>query len=228
VAVVGEFRSGRSSLVNALLGTAALPASFKVQIPHPVVISYAPRASLALELIDRRRVVTDWDSVSRAPAHDVRLLHLGLPADELRSMRLIDTPACSSDGSLLDERVLGLCRRADVVVWCTPAVQAWKASEQDAWLALPKRIRRRGILAVTYKDLIPSGRDLSRLGARLSAEAAQHFAKVVMVANIEAMRARQQSDVRRRALWEASGGALLACAVSAVIAASRQWMRASM
>jgi GTPase Era involved in 16S rRNA processing len=223
VAAIGEFRSGRSSLVNALLGTAALPASFKVQIPYPVVISYASRPSLAIELIDRRRVVTDWDGVSRAPAHGVRRLHLGLPASELRSMRLIDTPACTSDGALLDERVLGLCRRADVVVWCTPAVQAWKASEQDAWLALPRRIRQRGILAVTYKDLIPSERDFSRLSTRLSVEAAQHFAEVVMVASIEAMQARQQQcDMRRRALWEASGGAPLAAAVSAVIAASRQ------
>jgi hypothetical protein len=229
VAAIGECRSGRSSLVNALLGTAALPASFKVQIPHPVIISYASRPSLAVELLDRRRVVTDWDAASRAPAHGVRRLHLGLPADELRSTRLIDTPACTSDGSLVDERVLGLCRRADVIVWCTPAVQAWKASERDAWLALPQRIRQRGILAVTYKDLIPTERDLSRLGARLGAEAAQYFAQVVMVANIEAMLARrQQGDVGWRALWETSGGALLAGAVKAVIAASTQRIPNSM
>ncbi len=221
VAVIGEFRSGRSSLINALAGMAAVPASHRVQVPYPVLITHAPRSSLALELIDRRRVAADWESVAGTPSHSVRRLHLGLPADALKSVRLIDTPAYASSESVRDERVLGACRRADVVVWCTPAVQAWKASERDAWLAMPKRVRERGILAVTYRDLVSSEHDLQRLAARIRAEAGPHFASVVMVASTEAVRAAAQpAEDRRAALWQASGGAKLAAAVKAMIAAS--------
>jgi hypothetical protein len=221
VAAIGEFRSGRSSLINALLGTAALPTSLKVQIPYPVLITHAPKSSLAFELIDRRRIPTDWDDMVQAPSHSVRRLHLGLPSDCLKSIRLIDTPGYASERYEFDEQAFGACKRADVIIWCTPAVQAWKASERDIWLRLPKRIRRRGILAVTYKDLIPSERDLGRLSARLCAEAAPHFADVVMIASNEAVRARQQqSDGQQNALWQASGGAQLAASIGSMIAAS--------
>jgi hypothetical protein len=218
VAVIGEFRSGRSSLINALAGMAAVPTSHRVQVPYPVLITYAARSSLALELIDRRRVAADWDNVAGALSHSVRRLHLALPADALKSVRLIDTPAYDTESCGRDERVLAACRRADAVVWCTPAVQAWKASERNAWLAMPRRVRERGILAVTYRDLVPSEQDLRRLAARVRAEAGPLFAAVVMVASTEAVRAAAQpADDRRAALWQASGRAALMAAVSAVI-----------
>jgi hypothetical protein len=219
--VIGEFRSGRSSLINALAGMAAVPTSHRVQVPYPVLITYAARSSLALELIDRRRVAADWDNVAGALSHSVRRLHLALPADALKSVRLIDTPAYDTESCGRDERVLAACRRADAVVWCTPAVQAWKASERNAWLAMPRRVRERGILAVTYRDLVPSEQDLRRLAARVRAEAGPLFAAVVMVASTEAVRAAAQpADDRRAALWQASGRAALMAAVGAVIGSS--------
>jgi hypothetical protein len=221
VAAIGEFRSGRSSLINALAGMAAVPTSHRVQVPYPVLITHAARPSLALELIDRRRVAADWDSVGGALSHSVRRLHLALPADALKSLRLIDTPAYDTERCARDERVLAACRRADAIVWCTPAVQAWKASERDAWLAMPKRMRERGILAVTYRDLVPSEQDLRRLATRIRAEAGPHFSAVVMVASTEAVRAAAQpAEDRRAALWQASGRAALMAALGAVIGTS--------
>ncbi|KAB2912382.1 MAG: hypothetical protein F9K29_19505 [Hyphomicrobiaceae bacterium] len=220
VAVVGEFNSGKSSLVNVLLGGAAVPTGYRVRSPYPVLINYAARPSLAFELGDRRRIATGWEDVARAPAQDVRRLRLGLPIDRLKAFRLIDTPGAATGDEALDARAFNACRRADVAIWCTPAVQAWKGSERQAWLALPRRLRQRSILAVTYKDAVASADDIERLGARLHAEAGPHFAGVVMIACADALRALPLADrARDEALWHASGGAAMAAALRAAIAA---------
>ena len=86
-----------------------------------------------------------------------------------------------------DEHTLRICRKADTVIWCTPAMQAWKASEERAWLTLPERVRQRGILAVTFEDAIASPGDAERLLARLHAEAASHFSRVVMASRLSAL-----------------------------------------
>ena len=46
VAVIGEFNSGKTTLLNALLGAAVLPASFITHTAYPTVIRFAPRPTL--------------------------------------------------------------------------------------------------------------------------------------------------------------------------------------
>ena len=70
---------------------------------------------------------------------------------------------------------------------CTPAMQAWKASEERAWLTLPKRVRERGILAVTFEDAVASPSDLGRLLMRLRAEAGAYFRKIVLASDRSAL-----------------------------------------
>ena len=75
----------------------------------------------------------------------------------------MDFPCCEKSPvtSLLDYGV-------DVAIWTTVATQAWRESELAQWLALPQAIHSRGLLAVTYCDLITGGqRDLKRLQDRL-------------------------------------------------------------
>ena len=117
------------------------------------------------------------DDVAR---DDIRRLHVGAPLQRLKRLSVMDTPGLGFADSESDQRSLQPCRNADAVIWCTPAMQAWKASEERAWLALPKRVRARGILAVTFADAIASRADVERLMERLRAEAGSYFRKVVM------------------------------------------------
>jgi GTPase Era involved in 16S rRNA processing len=104
---------------------------------------------------------------------------VGVPLERLRTLQAIDTPGLDLGDADLKARTLRACRNADAVIWCTPAMQAWKATEQQAWLALPKAVRARGILAVTFMDVLRSPDDARRLLARLSADAGPLFRKIV-------------------------------------------------
>jgi hypothetical protein len=178
--VIGEFNSGKTSLINTLLGTPVLPASFTTHTGCPTVIGYSARRSLSAEMAGRRRIAVAWDRIDAPLEPEVRRLHVGLPWDRLRMLRLVDTPGLGLDDEHTDAQALRACHGADAVVWCTPAMQAWKASEQRAWLSLPRRVRERGILAVTFSDTIRSEADAARLLARLRAEAGPYFRDVAI------------------------------------------------
>lgn len=180
VVVVGEFNSGKTTLVNTLAGGPVLAASFIDHTTHPTVVRFATKPGLSAVTTGRRRVPVTWDAVESAALERIRELHVGAPLERLRSISVIDTPGLGFADGESDGRSLQACRRADAVIWCTPAMQAWKASEERAWRSLPGRVRARGILAVTFADEIASQVDADRLLARLRAEAGPYFRTVVM------------------------------------------------
>jgi GTPase Era involved in 16S rRNA processing len=187
IVLVGEFNSGKTSLVNALLGSPVLSASFVTRTRHPTVVAFAAKPSFSAEIAGRRRIRLACDRLDQEPPQDTRWLHVGLPLERLRSLRVVDTPGLGSGEEDIERRTLGICRQADTVVWCTPAMQAWKASEERAWLTLPERVRERGILAVTFEDAITLPADSGRLLARLEAEAASYFGRVVLASKLSAL-----------------------------------------
>jgi predicted GTPase len=179
VAVIGEFNSGKTTLLNALLGTPVLPASFITHTAYPTVLRFAPRPTLSAEVAGRRRVAFAWEDVDGISSHHIHRLHVGMPLDRLRTLNPIDTPGLGLGDPVLEERTIKACRSADLVVWCTPAMQAWKASEQHVWLSLPRSVRRRGILAVTFMDALNAPGDAARVMARLHAAAGDLFGRIV-------------------------------------------------
>jgi hypothetical protein len=222
VAVIGDSKSGKSSLINALLGAAALPTGFRHDIRVPVLITHSPKPSLVLEFVDRRRVATDWVAITRIPIDNIRRVRLGVPIGLLNTYRLVETPGFATGCDDLDRRTREACRRSNAAIWCTPAVQAWKASERDAWLSLPRRLRKRSILAVTYKDAIPSERDAERLRARLRADAGPYFSSIVMIASTEVIRGQQPDNHSPEDVsWGTSGGAEFCAAMRTLLASPR-------
>jgi hypothetical protein len=180
IVVLGECNSGKTTLVNGLVGAPLLPASVVTHTACPTVVGFAPRPALRAELADRRRVPLAWEDMALVQGHDVRRLDIGMPLRRLRGLSIIDTPGLDADDAASRVLALQSCRGADLAIWCTPAMQAWKESERRAWLSLPRRLRQRGFLAVTFADKIRSRSDLDRLLARLRSEAGGHFQEVLL------------------------------------------------
>src|SRR5262249_32997701 len=153
---------------------------------YPTVVRFAPKPTLSAEIARRKRVPIAWDELEGVASRHIYRLHVGMPLERLRALRAIDTPGVDHGEAALDARTLRACRSADAVIWCTPAMQAWRATEQQAWLALPKSVRARGILAVTFMDALRSPDDARRLLARLSADAGSLFRKIVVTSALEA------------------------------------------
>lgn len=187
IVVVGEFNSGKTTLVNALVGAPVLTPSAISSTVYPTVVAFAARPSVSGETADRRRTPVGGDGLDHAVTDDIRRLHVGAPLERLRRLTVIDTPGLGQADCENDRCSLDACRNADTVIWCTPAMQAWKASEQQAWLMLPPRSRARGLLAVTFADVVPCKADLDRLLERLHAEAGPYFRHVALAHDCAAL-----------------------------------------
>ena len=218
ISVLGEYNSGKSALINVLIGTSVLPTSVDANTRMPVRIFQSARPTLAIELSDRERFDVCADQLDPSLLENASMLHVGLPLSRLESFELVDTPGLASGDPRMCERAMETCRQSHLAIWCSTATQAWKASELGVWQSLPKRLRSNGILAVTFKDTIESAEDEGRLWSRINAEAAPHFKKVVMVSARDGIAARQIADsVESDRLWSVSGAAELSNAVDDMV-----------
>ena len=181
IAVIGEFNSGKTALVNALVGASVLPASAVHHTPCPVVIGHAGKPGLTARRASGERASLAPEQLTQLHPADATRLDLRLPLPALKGLRIVDTPGLGLGTPGEEQTILKACRGADLIIWCTPAFQAWKHSERVAWLRLPARLRRQGVLAVTFRDAVADAADLDRLIARLRADAGPYFRDIVLV-----------------------------------------------
>jgi hypothetical protein len=178
LAILGEANSGKSSLANVLTGEATLPALPIANTRLPTLLRYAPAAfACALYPGGARRTLS---GSTKLPAGPIIRVEVGLPIETLKRIEILDFPGSANPlypTDLLDVLSHGI----DAAVWATAATQAWRETERIAWLALPSRVRSRGLLAVTHCDLIATGEDFRRLRARLKTDAGPYFQEINFV-----------------------------------------------
>ena len=201
IAVMGEFSSGKSTLMNLLLGRAILPTQVTATRMPPVWLRHGDRPPYRVDH-DGNRHPVDLSNPEAIPLDDTRYIGLYAEADLLRRCDLIDTPGIS-DPNIKVQTWLRTIGYANAVMWCTHAGQAWRESERGMWENLPRRLRETSILLVTKKDKIRTADDQKRIDRRLEREASGLFNARMFVSLTNAIKAREQ---RNADAWAASGG----------------------
>ncbi len=198
IGILGEPNSGKSSLANLLAGVSILPADPVDNTKLPTLLTYAPAPFVAALYESGERITfpatenipqlltglyesgpaTALPASTKTPQSAIKWLEVGCPGNMLRSLEILDFP-CSENSRVSSLPAYDI----DVAIWTTVATQAWRESELAQWLAYPQAVRSRGMLAVTYCDMIAGGqRDLKRLQARLEMSAKPHFCGIFFVA----------------------------------------------
>jgi len=136
--VLGEFNHGKSTFVNALLGSDILPTGITpttASINH-VVWAQHPTARVVLTTGDSKSLdplqLKEWVTVAGGHASEVAYVELGYPSDLLaNSVVLVDTPGVNDLNEQRAEVTYGYVPRADAVVFLLDAGQALKDSERE-------------------------------------------------------------------------------------------------
>jgi small GTP-binding protein len=159
VTVVGEFKRGKSTLVNALVGHALLPTDVLPLTRAITFVRHGERPRVLVRdrngieeerpLRDLRRLVADPAATTDAASVIVEI------PDELlaRGVRIVDTPGTAStsiDSTATTEAFLG---RIDVAVLVLAADQPLSAAERELTASLLER-GRRVLFAVNKLDQI--------------------------------------------------------------------------
>lgn len=199
LAVVGEFSSGKSTLLNLLLGHEVLPTRITATASPGVWISYGDRSGHYIDASGAEQPLPAGGIEAVPP--DSRYIRLWLEADFLQQCDILDLSGLADPGRS-DEMTYQMLGHAHAVIWCTPATQAWRQSERAAWLAVPPRLRSNSILAVTRMDKLRNDFDRERVMRRVGHEAAGLFSRFEPISALMALKALAENDAPA---WEDSG-----------------------
>ena len=152
ILVAGEFKQGKSSLVNALAGTDVCPIDDDVATSVATAVRYAdpPEAFAVFAGEDgnpeRRPIdaaaLPSWvtETGDAAATDGLQLVEAGVPADPLRGgLVLVDLPGAGGLGSFHGAATLAALRHAHGVLFVSDAVQELTATERDFLAAVSAR-----------------------------------------------------------------------------------------
>jgi len=205
--VVGEFKRGKSTLINALLQTAVCPVDADIVTSVPTLVRYGDRPGLTVY----RQAEADAEPVAEPaplasitsvvserpdPSGDGRIqsVTVRVPHRMLRSgLCLMDTPGVGGLDSVHGQLTVASLEQADAVLFVTDAAQELTAPELDFLRTAVERCPA-AALVVTKTDLYPHWRRIAELD-RGHLERAGLDLPVIAVSSFLRLRAVQQPEL---------------------------------
>lgn len=173
VVVVGDFKQGKSSLVNALLGTTICPVDDDVATAVPTYIRYGdePRAELLQDGDPPEREPLPIDDVGRYIIADDTSGPENLPAGVIvqlprkllaSGLVIVDTPGVGGLGSTQAAASVAASSMADAVLFVTDASQELTAVEVE-FLRRVREMCSTSVCVITKTDFYPAWRKIRDL-----------------------------------------------------------------
>ena len=173
VLIVGEFKQGKSQLVNALVNATVCPVDDDIATAVPTLVKHGPETTVTLvregERTERSAVpverLADYVSEAGNPGNKARLTRaeVTLPRKLLATgLVLVDTPGVGGLGSAHGAATMSALPSADAVVLVSDASQEYTAPELEFMAAAMKLCPNVGCV-VTKTDLYPHWRQIVEL-----------------------------------------------------------------
>ena len=208
VAIVGQFSSGKSTFLNALLSKKILPTGITPVTSKVNYINYADEYKLkvtykngaeeyhALEHIAR---FTD----QRESVEDIKYLTLYAPMDILRDISFVDTPGLNSQSLVDTQSTKKILRDVDGIIWLTLIDNAGKESEAEVLEEYLENFKEKSLCVLNQKDKF-SAEQIETTLAYITAKFSAYFAEVAPISAKQALESRvQQKEVlKENALLE--------------------------
>lgn len=184
VVIVGEFNSGKSTFINALLNTDILETGVTPTTSLIHLIRYGEEQSST--------PIENWGQL------------ITLPVPLLQSISLVDTPGTNSIFS--DHIILTnwFFPRADLVIFVTSADRPYTESESQFLQAI-REWGKKIIIILNKKDLNESPEELDRIVRFIQENANRQLKSDIPILTVSAktaLRARKENDLE---LWKKSG-----------------------
>jgi hypothetical protein len=205
--IAGEFSAGKSTLTNLLVGERLIPTSVLASALPPIVFRHGAKVTASACWWTGREpqafAGADFDALMTVNPDYVVMT---APNPILKRVSIFDTPG-TSDPDRESEVLIELSSRAEMIIWCTNAVQAWRESERHMWTQLSPAVTKNGLMAVTHVDLPSVRQGYGRIMARLVKEAGSLFHAILPIDSLTAIESAPRGVVADEAGWTNSGGA---------------------
>lgn len=203
VLVVGEFKQGKSHLVNALLNASVCPIDDDIATTVPTIVRYAevPAAMIVREFGDEVRTDSTPVPVDRLADYvcdkgnrrQISYAEVGVPRTLLAGgLVVVDTPGVGGLASMHGAATIAAMSLADAVVFVSDAGAEFTAPELD-FLRHAAQVCPNIVCALTKTDLYPQWRRIADIDRRHLANA-ELEAELVPVSSTLRLHAVRTSD----------------------------------
>jgi len=139
--VAGEFSSGKSSVINSLIGEQLIPTGEEPMTSVPCIFKYGERKKILIEFADGnlKEIPTDeFNKIKHTTKEaletdyykSIKIIHFQYPYPKLADINIIDTPGFNADHQNDDEKTIQvILNDADILLWVFDANQTAKGTE---------------------------------------------------------------------------------------------------
>ena len=202
-AFTGPARSGKTSLINLIVGDELLPTGKRKKRMPPVIVRHGETERTIAQYWDQKEVVFEGRDLNAALGQNPDVITFEVDCEDLKHLWLVDI----SDGDNPEyerEAIFALIQLADAMVWCSNVSSAWGRGERALWGSIPSKLKRNSILAMTHADLADDT-SITHLEDALPSVAAKSFRATQPIATLLAWEAFVGDENRAQEMWEKSG-----------------------
>jgi len=158
IAIVGQFSSGKSTFLNALLSKDILPTGITPVTSKVTYINYGERYEMKVTYLSGKEVfipINEMDSYldqRKSTIKDIKYLTLYAPLDLLKTISLVDTPGLNSQSQRDTQTTHKVLQDVGGIIWLSLIDNAGKHSEAISLEQYMKAFKEKTICLLNQKD----------------------------------------------------------------------------
>ncbi|WP_103629483.1 dynamin family protein [Campylobacter concisus] len=159
IAVIGQFSSGKSTFLNALLGQDILPSGLTPVTAKAVRLKFAKMPLLSVKFINGNESLlasSDLAELNKL-GEQVSGMTLYAPSEILKEINFIDTPGLNSLRDADTKETKNTLKKVSGAIWLSLANNAAKASELESIKEILKANDLKAICLINQKDKLSEG-----------------------------------------------------------------------
>lgn len=201
VAITGQFSSGKSTFLNALLSKDILPTGVTPVTSKVNYIRYGDKFQLQVHYNDGREAFYGVENIAsftdqRQSMEDVKYLTLYAPMALLKEVVFVDTPGLNSQAASDTQTTQNVLKEVDGIIWLTLMDNAGKQSEVEVLRTYMDAYDSKSLCVLNQKDKF-SPEDVVKTLTYVNDALGEFFAKVVAISAKQALQARSHARQSR-------------------------------
>ncbi|MDR2789419.1 MAG: dynamin family protein [Campylobacteraceae bacterium] len=194
VALTGQFSSGKSTFLNALLAKNILPTGITPVTSKVNYIRYGGEFSLMVKYKDGRESFHGIESIKsftdqRNSVEDIDYLTLYAPLELLKHIVFVDTPGLNSQSFSDTETTEAVLKEVDGIIWLSLIDNAGKMSEEETLEQYMHSYQNKSLCVLNQKDKF-SPEQIKTTTQYIKNSFKKYFAEVIPISAKQALESR--------------------------------------
>lgn len=195
VAITGQFSSGKSTFLNALLSRNILPTGITPVTSKVNFINYGEEYKLKITYKSGAEEYAPIDAIAeftdqrQKDMDDIKYLTLYAPMDILKDISFVDTPGLNSQSQSDTDTTRKVLRDVGGIIWLTLIDNAGKMSEAEVLEEYMEHFKNKSLCVLNQKDKF-TPEQVETTTKYVSEKFAKYFAQVTPISAKMALEAR--------------------------------------